>query len=87
MISDQIDNIIFVFDDKDRFRKSPPIFIGMAKRISGFNQNITIEEAKMAKEDQKLRVDWTRWNFRGATCQTNGTERVQEMMARRNAQR
>jgi hypothetical protein len=57
MISDQIDNIFFVFDDKDRFRKSPPpIFIGSAKRVSWFDQNITIEAAEKAKEDQKLLV-------------------------------
>gem|GEM_PF-7082897 len=89
MVFDQINNVLFIFDNENRFRRSPPIFINMAKRVSGFffNQNISTAGAEMAKEDYKLRVGLVRRNFRGATCQARRTERAQERMARRNAQR
>jgi hypothetical protein len=64
---------------------SPPIFIGMAKRVSGFKQNITIEGVEMAKEDYKPRVGSVRRNFLGATCQARRTERAQDRMAREKA--
>ena len=64
---------------------SPPIFIGMTKRVSEFTQNITIEEVEMAKEDYKLRLGSVRRNFRGATCQARRTEMAQDRMAREKA--
>jgi hypothetical protein len=57
----------------------------MAKRVSEFTQNITIEGVEMAKEDYKLRVGSVRRNFRGATCQARRTEIAQDRMAREKA--
>ena len=87
MVFDQIDNVLFIFDNENRFRRSPPIFINMAKRVSGFffNQNISTAGAEMAKEDYKLRVGSVRRNFRGATCQARRMEMAQDRMAREKA--
>jgi hypothetical protein len=61
----------------------------MAKRVSEFTQNITIEGVEMAKEDYKedykLKVGSVRRNFRGATCQARRTEMAQDRMAREKA--